>query len=85
MKVKEESEKTGLKRSIQKAKIMAFGPITSLQIDGETVEIMTDFIFLGSWITADGDRSHEIKIHLFLGRKAKRNTDSVLKAETPLC
>ena len=80
MKVKEESEKTGLKRSIQKAKIMAFGPITSLQIDGETVEIVTDFIFLGSWITADGDRSHEFKIHLFLGRKAMTNLQSILKS-----
>ena len=68
MKVKEESEKTGLKRSIQKAKIMAFGPITSPQIDGETVEIVTDFIFLGSRITADGDCSHEIERHLLLGR-----------------
>ena len=80
MKVKEESEKTGLKPSIQKAKIMAFGPITSLQIDGETVEIVTDFIFLGSRITTDGDCSHEIKIHLFLGRKAMTNLDSILKS-----
>ena len=80
MKVKEESEKTGLKPSIQKAKIMAFGPITSLQIDGETVEIVTDFIFLGSRITADGDCSHEIKIHLLLGRKAMTNLDSILKS-----
>ena len=80
MKVKEESEKTGLKPSIQNAKIMAFGPITSPQIDGETVEIVTDFIFLGSRITADGDCSHEIKIHLLLGRKAMTNLDSILKS-----
>ena len=69
MKVKEESEKAGLKLSIQKAKIMASGPITSWQTDGETMETMTDFIFLGSKITADGDCSHEIKRHLLLGRK----------------
>jgi len=69
MKVKEESEKAGLKLSIQKTKIMASGPITSWQIDGETMETVTDFIFLGSKITADGDCSHEIKRHLFLGRK----------------
>ena len=73
MKVKEESEKAGLKFSIQKAKIMASGPITSWQIDGETMEIVTDFIFLGSKITADGDSSHEIKRCLFLGRKAMTN------------
>ena len=69
MKVKEESEKAGLKLSIQKTKIMASGPITSWQTDGETMETMTDFIFLGSKITADGDCSHEIKRHLLLGRK----------------
>ena len=80
MKVKEESEKTGLKPSIQKAKIMAFGPITSLQIDGETVEIVTDFIFLGSKITANGDCSHEIKRLLLLGRKVMTNLESILKA-----
>ena len=85
IKVKEESEKVDLKPSIQKTKIMASGPITSWQIGGETVETVTEFIFLGSEITVVGDCSHEIKIHLFLGRKAKRNTDSVLKAETPLC
>ena len=76
MKVKEESEKIGLKINIQKVKIMAFGPITSWQIDGETV---TDFIFLGSKITADGDCSHEIKRRLLLGRKAMTNLDSILK------
>ena len=70
IKVKEESEKAGLKLSIQKMKIMASGPITSWQIDGETMETVTDFIFLGSKITADGDCSHEIKRHLLLGRKA---------------
>ena len=80
MKVKEESEKTGLKPSIQKAKIMAFSPITSWQINGETVEIVTHFIFLGSWIIADGDCNHEIKIHLLLGRKAMTNLDSILKS-----
>ena len=80
MKVKEESEKAGLKLSIQKTKIMASGPITSWQIDGETVEIMTDFIFLGSKITADGDFSHEIKKHLLLGRKVMTNLDSILKS-----
>ena len=69
MKVKEESEKVGLKLNIQKTKIMASGPITSWQIDGETVETVTDFIFLGSKISADGDCSHEIKRHLYLGRK----------------
>ena len=71
MKLKKESEKAGLKLNIQKTKIMASGPITSWQIDGETMETMTDFIFLGSKITADGDCSHEIKRHLLLGRKAK--------------
>ena len=79
MKVKEESEKVGLKLNIQKTKIMASGPITSGQIDGETMEIVTDFIFLGSQITADGDCSHEIKRHLLLGRKAMINLDNVLK------
>ena len=73
MKVKEESEKAGLKLNIQKTKIMASGPITSWQIDGETVETVADFIFLGSKITADGDCSHEIKRYLFLGRKVKTN------------
>ena len=79
MKVKEESEKVGLKL-IQKMKIMASGPITSWQIDGETVETVTNFIFLGSKITADGDCSHGIKRHLILGRKAMTNLDSVLKS-----
>ena len=78
MKVKEESEKVGLKLNIQKTKIMASGPITSWQIDGETVEIVSDFIFRGSKITADGDCSHEIKRHLFFGRKAMINLDSIL-------
>ena len=73
MKVKEENEKAGLKLSIQKMKITASGPITSWQIDGETMETVTDFIFLGSKITADGDCSHEIKRHLLLGRKAMTN------------
>ena len=76
MKVKEESEKVGLKLNIQKIKIMGSGPITSWQIDGETVETVRDFIFLGSKITADGDCSHEIKRHLLLGRKAMTNLDS---------
>ena len=79
MKVKEKSEKTGLKLNIQKTKIMAFGPITSWQIDGETMETVTDFIFLGSKITAYGNCSHEIKRHLLLGRKAMTNLDSILK------
>ena len=79
MKVKEESEKVGLKLSIQKTKIMASGPITSWQIDGETVETVADFIFLGSKITADGDCSHEIKRRLFLGRKVMTNLDNVFK------
>ena len=79
MKVKEESEKVGLKLNIQKTKIMASGPITSWQIDGETVETVADFIFLGSRITADGDCSHEIKRSLLLGRKAVTNVDSILK------
>jgi len=80
MKVKEESEKVGLKLNIQKTKIMASGPITSWQIDGETVETVTDFIFLGSKITADGDCSHEIKRCLLFGRKAMTNLDSILKS-----
>ena len=79
MKVKEESEKVDLKLNIQKTKIMASGPITSWQIDGETVETMKDFIFWGSKITADGDCSHEIKRCLLLGRKAMTNLDSILK------
>ena len=79
MKVKEEREKVGLKINIQKTKIMACGPITSWQIDGETVETVADFIFLGSKIIADGDCSHEIKRCLFLGRKAMTNLDSILK------
>ena len=79
MKVKEESEKAGLKLSIQKTKIMVSSPITSWQIDGETMETVRDFIFLGSKITADGDCSHEIKRHLLLGRKAVTNLDSILK------
>ena len=78
MKVKEESEKAGLKLNIQKTKIMASGPITSWQIDGETMETMRDFIFLGSKITADGDCSHEIKRQLLLGRKAMTNLDRIL-------
>ena len=80
MKVKEESEKVGLKLNIQKTKIMASGPITSWEIDGETMETVRDFIFGGCKITADGDCSHEIKRHLLLGRKAKTNLDSILKS-----
>ena len=80
MKVKEESEKAGLKLNIQKTKIRASGPITSRQIDGETVETVTDFIFWGSKITADGDCSHEIKRRLLLGRKVLTNLDSILKS-----
>ena len=80
IKVKEESEKVGLKLNIQKTKIMASGPITSQQIDGETVERVADFIFLGSRITADGDCSHEIKRRLFLARKVMTNLDSILKS-----
>ena len=80
MKVKEESEKVGLKLNIQKTKIMASGPITSCEIDGETVETVSDFILGGSKITADGDCSHEIKRHLFLGRKTMTNLDSILKS-----
>ena len=75
--MKEESEKAGLKLNIQKTKIMASGPITSWQIDGETLEIVTDFVFLGSIITADGDCSHEIKRYLLLGRKAMTNLDNI--------
>ena len=81
MKVKEESEKAGLKFNIQKTKIMASGPITSWQIDGETVETVADFIFGVSRITANGDCSHEIKRHLLLGRKAITNLDSILKKQ----
>ena len=77
MKVKEESEKVGLKLNIQKTKIMASGPIISWQIDGETIQRVTDIIFFGSKITADGDCSHEIKRHLLLGRKAMTNVDSI--------
>ena len=80
MKVKEESEKVGLKLNIQKNKIMASGPITSWEIDGETVETVSDFIFLGSKITADGDWSYEIKRRLLLGRKVMTNLDSILKS-----
>ena len=80
MKVKEENEKAGLKLNIQKTKIMASGPITSWQIDGETVEIVTDFIFLGSKITANGDCSHEIKRYLLLGIKAMTDLNSILKS-----
>ena len=80
MRVKEESEKAGLKLNIQKTNIMASGPITSWQIDGEIVETVRDFIFLGSKITVDGDCSHEIKRHLLLGRKAITNPDSILKS-----
>ena len=80
MKVKEESEKAGLKLNIQKTKNMASSPITSWQIDGETMETVTDFIFLGSKITADGDCSHRIKRCLLLGRKAMNNLDSILKS-----
>ena len=85
MRMKEESENAGLKLNIQKTKIMASGPITSWQIDGEKAETMADFIFLGSKITADGDCSHEIKRCLLLGRKAMTNLENILKAETLLC
>ena len=87
MKVKEESEKVGLKLNFQKTKIMSSGPITSWEIDGETVEAVSDFIFLDSKITADGDCSHEIKRRLLLGRKVMTNLDSLLKkkAEILLC
>ena len=80
MKVKEESEEVGFKLKIQKTKIMASGPITSWQIDGETLKLVADFIFLGSKITADGDCSHEIKRRLLFGRKAMTNLDSILKS-----
>ena len=86
MKVKEESEKVGLKLNIQKTKVMASSPITSWQIDGEKVETVTDFIFLGSRITVDSDCSHKIKRCLFLGRKAMINLDSILKSrDITLC
>ena len=86
MKVRKESEKVGLKLNIQKTnKIMASGPITSWEIDGETVETVSNFIFGGSKITADGDCSHEIKRYLLLGRKVMTNLDGILKAETLLC
>ena len=81
MKVKGESEKAGLKLNIQKTKIMASGPITSWQVDGKTMGTVTDFIFLDSKITADGDCSHEIKRHLLLGRKAVTNLDSIFKKQ----
>ena len=85
MKVKEESEKVSLKLNIQKTKIVTSGPITSWQIDGETVETVADFILGGSKITADGDRSHEIKRHLLLGRKVMTNLDSILKSRDIIC
>ena len=85
MKVKEESEKAGLELKIQKTKIMVSGLITSWEIDGETVETVRDFLFLGSRITADGDCSHEIKRRLLLGRKAMTNLDSILKSRDLLC
>ena len=81
MKVKEQNEKAGLKLNIQKTKIMASGPNTSWQIDGETMETVTEFIFLGSKITGDGDCSYEIKIHLLLGRKARTNLERILKSK----
>ena len=83
--MKEESEKVDLKLNIQKTKILASGPITSWQIDGETVETVSDFILGGSKISADGDCSHEIKRHLLLGRKVMTNLDNILKSETLLC
>ena len=83
--MKEESKKFGLKLNIHKTKVMASGAITSWKIHGETVETVSDFIFLGSKITADGDRSHEIKRCLLLGKKLMTNLDSILKAETLLC
>ena len=85
MKMKEESEKVGLKLNIQKSKIMASGPITSCQIAGETKETVRDFIFLGSKITADGDFSHEMKIHLLLGRKVMTNLNNILKNRDIIC
>ena len=83
--VKKESEKAGLKLNIKKAKIMASGPVTYMQIEGEKEEAVTDFLFLGSKFTVDGDCSHEIRRQLLLGRKAVTNLDSVLKAKTSLC
>ena len=85
VKVKVKSEKVGLKLNIQKMKIMAFGPITSWEIDGETMETVSDFILGDSKITADGDCSHEIKRCLLLGRKVMTNLDSILKSRIPLC
>ena len=85
MKVKVETEKDGLNSTLKKTKIMTSGPITSWQLDGETVETVADFILGGSKITADGDCSHEIKRHLLLGRKVMTNLNSILKAETLLC
>ena len=85
MKVKEESEKAGLKLNIQKTKIMASGPITSWQIDGKTVKTVTDFISLGSKITAEGDYSHEIERHLLFERKTMKNLDSILKSRDITC
>ena len=85
MKVKEESEKVGLKLNIQKTKITASGPTTSWQLDGETMETVTDFMFWGSKITAGGDCSHEIQRHLLLGRKAVTKLDSILKSRASLC
>ena len=85
MKVKEESEKVGLMLNIQKTKILASAPITSWQIDGETVETVADFIFLGSKITVDGNCSHEIKKHFLLGRKVMTSIDNILKTETLIC
>ena len=85
MKMKEEREKAGLKLNIQKPKIMVSNPITSWQIEGEKMEVVTDFIFLGYKITVEGDCSHEIKRCLLLGRKAMKNLDSVYKAKTSLC
>ena len=85
MKVEEESEKVGLKLNIQKTKIMASSPITSWEIDGETVETVSDFTYLDSKITADGDCSHQIKSRLLLGRKVMTNLDSIFKTETLLC
>ena len=85
MKVNEESEKVGLKLNIQKTKIMASGPITSWETDGETVETVTDFILGGTKVTANGDCSHEIKSRILLGRKVMTNLDSIYKAETLLC
>ena len=85
MKVQEESEKVGLRLNIQKTKIMASGPITSWEIDGETAGTASDFIFLGSKITADGDCSHEIKRHLLLGRKVMTNLDSIFKSRDIAC